>query len=81
MWDPTIRAPGRSGFAWFADQACGAVELRQMVALIVNSDETAGAIRSHERFGFNHAGIFKKVGHKFGRDVDTHLTQLNLATS
>lgn len=60
-------------------QACAALELRQMVAVIVDSDDTAGSIRLHERFGFKRAGVFEKVGRKFGREVDTHLMQRSLA--
>lgn len=59
-------------------QACAARELRQMVAVIVCSDETAGSILLHERFGFKRAGVFERVGRKFGLDVDIHLMQLSL---
>lgn len=62
-------------------QACAALELRQMVAVIVDSDDTAGSIRLHERFGFKRAGAFEKVGRKFGREVDTHLMQRSLAAT
>lgn len=60
-------------------QACMALELRQMVAVIVDSDDTAGSIRLHERLGFKRVGVFEKVGRKFGREVDTHLLQRSLA--
>lgn len=60
-------------------EECVALALRQMVAVIVDSEDTAGSIRLHERFGFKRVGLFEKVGHKLGRDVDTLLMQRSLA--
>lgn len=59
-------------------QKCTVLEMRQMVAVIVTGDDTAGSIRLHERSGFKRAGVFERVGRKFGGDVDTLLMQLSL---
>lgn len=59
-------------------QACAALGMRQMLAVIVQDMETAGSIRLHERFGFKQVGLFEQVGRKFGRDIDTVLMQRSL---
>ncbi len=33
------------------------------------------SIHLHEEFGFEHIGVMKEVGHKFGRLLDVHLMQ------
>jgi L-amino acid N-acyltransferase YncA len=53
---------------------CEASGLRQMVAVIGNS-ENAGSIALHQHLGFRAVGTFTAVGYKFGRWVDTVLMQ------
>ena len=50
---------------------------RQMLAIIGNS-ENAASIALHERLGFRHVGVFKAVGFKHGRWLDTVLMQREL---
>lgn len=52
-------------------EAAGA---RQMLAVIGDS-ANAGSIGVHRRCGFEHVGIFRDVGLKFGRWVDTVMMQ------
>ncbi|MBS7779453.1 N-acetyltransferase [Acidovorax sp. CCYZU-2555] len=59
-------------------EACAQFGARQMVAVIVDDEGTVGSVRLHQRFGFQHAGLFCAVGSKFGRDVDTILMQRSL---
>lgn len=47
---------------------------RQMLAVIGDSGN-AGSIGVHRRCGFEHVGIFRDVGLKFGRWVDTVMMQ------
>lgn len=47
---------------------------RQMVAVIGDSDN-APSIGLHRTFGFEHAGLLRSVGFKFGRWVDVVLMQ------
>lgn len=48
---------------------CEALGLRQMTAVIGDS-QNAGSIGLHRSMGFEHAGVFRSVGHKHGRWVD-----------
>ena len=50
---------------------------RQMIAVIGDSANTA-SIRLHEELGFQHTGVFRAVGWKFGRWLDTVLMQRQL---
>jgi phosphinothricin acetyltransferase len=52
---------------------------RQMIAVIGDSGN-APSIRLHEALGFRHAGVFRSVGWKFGRWLDTVLMQRQLGT-
>lgn len=47
---------------------------RQMLAVIGDSGN-AGSIAVHRRCGFEHVGIFRSVGLKFGRWIDTVMMQ------
>lgn len=49
---------------------CGALGLRQVVAVIGDSDNAA-SIGLHRSLGFQHAGVGKGLGYKHGRWVDT----------
>ncbi|MFT3974981.1 MAG: GNAT family N-acetyltransferase [Amaricoccus sp.] len=53
---------------------CETAGARQMLAVIGDSGN-AGSIGVHRRCGFEHVGIFRDVGLKFGRWVDTVLMQ------
>ena len=53
---------------------CEAAGCRQMIAVIGDSGNTA-SIKLHESLGFEHTGILKGVGFKFGRWVDSVLMQ------
>ena len=53
---------------------CEALGYRQMIAAIGDSDN-AGSIGLHRAFGFTDAGIYRKVGVKFGRWLDVVLMQ------
>lgn len=50
---------------------------RQMLAVIGDSNQ-AGSIALHKACGFQPAGVFKSVGYKFGRWLDTVQMQLPL---
>lgn len=50
---------------------------RQMLAVIGDSAQ-AGSIALHKACGFEHVGVFKSVGYKFGRWLDTVQMQLPL---
>ncbi|VXB85390.1 Phosphinothricin N-acetyltransferase [Burkholderia sp. 8Y] len=53
---------------------------RQMIAVIGNSGN-AGSIALHARLGFEHVGVLRDVGFKFGQWVDTVLMQRALRAS
>lgn len=55
-------------------KACG---MRQMIAIIGDSGNQA-SINLHRRFGFEHAGLLKNVGFKFGCWLDTVFMQRSL---
>ena len=55
-------------------EACESGPWRQMIAVIGDSANTA-SIRLHERFGFRPVGVFRDVGFKFEKWLDTVLMQ------
>jgi phosphinothricin acetyltransferase len=55
-------------------EAATALGMRQMIAVIGDS-ANRGSIALHERHGFVHAGLFKSVGFKHGRWLDSVLMQ------
>lgn len=55
-------------------ERCEAGPWRQMVAVVGNSGN-AGSIALHARLGFEHVGVFRRVGYKHGQWVDTVLMQ------
>jgi L-amino acid N-acyltransferase YncA len=63
------RGIGRTLLAALID-ACTVRGYRQMVAVIGEPTNTA-SIKLHERFGFEHVGVFKGLGRKHGRWLDT----------
>ncbi|CAN5333488.1 GNAT family N-acetyltransferase [soil metagenome] len=58
-------------------ERCEAGPWRQMLAVIGNS-ANAASIALHTRMGFTPVGVFKSVGFKHGRWVDTVLMQRSL---
>lgn len=57
---------------------CRALGLRQMIAAVSNDDSDA-SIALHQKLGFVIAGVYRRVGWKFGRWIDVTLLQLDLA--
>jgi len=78
--DSVYVAPGRQGsgvgraLLTALVEACEARDFRQMVAVIGDS-ASAGSIRLHESLGFARVGVFRAIGHKHGRWLDTVLMQ------
>jgi L-amino acid N-acyltransferase YncA len=58
-------------------RACEQQGLREMVAVIGDSANHA-SIRLHAGAGFQHVGVLRNVGFKFGKWLDTVLMQLPL---
>lgn len=58
-------------------QRCTALGMRQMVAVIGDSGNSA-SIRLHERLGFERAALLRSVGFKLGRWVDSVIMQRSL---
>ena len=58
-------------------ERCRAIGVRQVVAVIGDSGNI-GSITVHQKAGFEHAGIVKGAGFKFGRWVDIVLMQRSL---
>jgi len=56
---------------------CESGHWRQMIAVIGDSGNTS-SIRLHQELGFQHTGVFRSVGWKFGRWLDTVLMQRSL---
>lgn len=54
-------------------EACAEAGYRQMVAYIDSAN--VPSLQLHESFGFEHAGLLRSVGFKFGRWTDTVLMQ------
>lgn len=74
--DAVGQGVGRSLLRQIVDRST-ALGMRQMIAVIGDSGNSA-SIRLHESLGFRHAGVFRSVGFKFGRWVDSVLMQLPL---
>lgn len=58
--------------------ACAAAGYRQMIAYIDTAN--ARSQHLHEAFGFEHAGLLKSVGFKYGRWTDSNLMQRALGS-
>jgi L-amino acid N-acyltransferase YncA len=61
-------------------EGCRLRRLKQMLALIGDRENVA-SIGLHSRLGFEHVGVFRDVGFKFGRWVDVVLMQLDLTAA
>ncbi|MGB0922192.1 MAG: GNAT family N-acetyltransferase [Alphaproteobacteria bacterium] len=57
--------------------ALASTQIRELVAVIGDS-ENAASRALHAKLGFRHVGTLENVGHKFGKSVDTVITQLTL---
>ncbi|WP_433151282.1 N-acetyltransferase family protein [Actinomadura nitritigenes] len=57
---------------------CGRAGLRQMIAVIADTESSGASFALHERLGFAHAGRLTGVGSKHGRSIDTVLMQRRL---
>lgn len=53
-----------------------AAGLKQAMARVTADNEAS--LRLHARRGFKEAGLFRRVGEKFGRVLDVHVLQLSL---
>ena len=71
--DRARRGIGRALLAALIER-CGALDYRQMVAVIGDSGNAA-SIRLHEALGFTQIGVHRAVGFKHGRWVDAVLMQ------
>jgi L-amino acid N-acyltransferase YncA len=58
-------------------QSCEQAGSKQMIAIIGDS-ENAASIRLHQTAGFEHVGVLRNVGLKFGRWLDTVIMQKSL---
>lgn len=56
---------------------CEGRDLRQMIAAVGDSANTA-SVRVHERCGFERIGVFRSIGYKHGRWLDSVLLQRSL---
>jgi len=54
-------------------EEAGKVGLHTLVSRIAGGNKTS--IHLHESFGFEHVGIMREVGRKFGQLIDVHLMQ------
>ena len=58
-------------------RSCEQAGAKQMIAIIGDSQNTA-SIRLHANAGFEHVGVLRNVGLKFGRWLDTVIMQKSL---
>ena len=56
---------------------CGTLGYREMIAVIGDSANHS-SIRLHERAGFVEVGVFRNIGFKFGRYLDSVYMQAQL---
>jgi L-amino acid N-acyltransferase YncA len=57
---------------------CAAVGIREVIAVIVDTDDAAASIALHRKHGFADAGRLRSVGFKHDRLLDTVLLQCSL---
>lgn len=60
---------------------CTAAGVREVIAVVVDTDEAAASLALHRKHGFTEAGRLRAVGYKHGRWLDTVLLQCSLAVS
>ncbi|MHC9291547.1 GNAT family N-acetyltransferase [Mycobacterium sp. LTG2003] len=60
---------------------CAAAGIREVIAVVVDTDDAAASLALHRRHGFVEAGRLRAVGFKHGRWLDTVLLQRSLPVS
>lgn len=60
---------------------CTAAGIREVIAVVVDTDEAAASLALHRKHGFTEAGRLRAVGYKHGRWLDTVLLQCSLTVS
>ncbi|OBB24286.1 acetyltransferase [Mycolicibacterium peregrinum] len=60
---------------------CTAAGIREVIAVVVDTDEAAASLALHRKHGFDEAGRLRAVGYKHGRWLDTVLLQCSLSVS
>lgn len=60
---------------------CTAAGIREVIAVVVDTDEAAASLALHRKHGFVEAGRLRAVGYKHGRWLDTVLLQCSLPVS
>lgn len=60
---------------------CTAAGIREVIAVVVDTDDAAASLALHRKHGFVEAGRLRAVGYKHGRWLDTVLLQCSLAVS
>lgn len=60
---------------------CTAAGIREVIAVVVDTDEAAASLALHRKHGFAEAGRLRAVGYKHGRWLDTVLLQCSLSVS
>lgn len=60
---------------------CAAAGIREVIAVVVDTDDAAASLDLHRKYGFTEAGRLRAVGYKHGRWLDTVLLQCSLPVS
>ncbi|MGV9801682.1 N-acetyltransferase family protein [Mycobacterium sp. NPDC003449] len=60
---------------------CASAGIREVIAIVADTDDAAASFALHRKFGFAEAGRLRSVGFKHGRWLDTVLLQCSLAVS
>ncbi|WKG05128.1 GNAT family N-acetyltransferase [Mycolicibacterium sp. HK-90] len=60
---------------------CTAAGIREVIAVVVDTDDAAASLALHRKHGFIEAGRLRAVGYKHGRWLDTVLLQCSLQVS
>ncbi|CDP84568.1 MULTISPECIES: GNAT family N-acetyltransferase [Mycolicibacterium] len=60
---------------------CAVADIREVIAVVVDTDEAAASLALHRKHGFVEAGRLRAVGYKHGRWLDTVLLQCSLPVS
>lgn len=59
-------------------EECTGLGFRQFTAVIGDGSDKSASVKLHAALGFEHAGILKGSGYKFGRWLDTYFMQLEM---
>ncbi|MDF3337285.1 GNAT family N-acetyltransferase [Mycolicibacterium septicum] len=62
-------------------EGCTAAGIREVIAVVADTDEAAASLALHRKHGFTEAGRLRAVGYKHGRWLDTVLLQRSLTVS